>query len=121
MQDLSKFNRDHATFLPAISGFYTGMLSRQQDRVPAGFERGIDGMNFLDPDNGYFFYDTALYSAGHAYLDLEKSIDHLVSISSAGTTHIGDNLHFDTRSQLLMGKRFAAGMLKLIVKGPNEK
>lgn len=46
-------------------------------------------------------------------LDLENSIDHLVSISSAGTTHIGDNLHFDTRSQLLMGERFAEGMLKL--------
>lgn len=75
MQDLSKFNRDHATFLPAISGFYTGMLSRQQDRVPAGFENGVEGMNFLDPDKGYFFYDKGLYSAGHAYLDLEKSVD----------------------------------------------
>jgi len=75
MQDLSKFNRDHATFLPAISGFYTGMLSRHDDRCPAGFENGIEGMNFLDPDKGYFFYDTALYSAGHAYLDLEKSVE----------------------------------------------
>jgi hypothetical protein len=100
MQDLSKFNRDHATFLPAISGFYTGMLSRQQDRVPAGFENGIEGMNFLDPDKGYFFYDKALYSAGHAYLDLEKSVerenmvwtrdrDKTVLVSDSGGFQIG--------------------------------
>lgn len=76
MQDLSKLNRDYATFLPAISGFYAGMLAREQDqgRCPAGFEKGVDGMNFLNPD-AYFFYHRALYSAGHAYLDLEKSIE----------------------------------------------
>ena len=99
MQDLSKFNRNHATFLPAISGFYTGMLARQQDRVPAGFEKGVEGMNFLDPD-GYFFYDKALYSAGHAYLNLEKSIereemvwtrdrDRTVLVSDSGGFQIG--------------------------------
>ncbi len=47
-------------------------------------------------------------------LELENRIDNLVSITSFGATHIGDKLHFDTRSQILMGERFAEGMLKLI-------
>lgn len=77
MQNLSKHNRDYAVFLPAISQFYASTISKEQPegRVPAGFEKGVDGMNFLQPD-GYFYYDRALYSAGHAKIDLEKSIAH---------------------------------------------
>lgn len=99
MHNLSQYNRDHATFLPAISTFYAGMLSRQQDRVPVGLENGVDGLNFLDP-NGYFHYDKALYSAGHAFLDLEKSIerenmvwtrdrDKTILVSDSGGFQIG--------------------------------
>ena len=32
-------------------------------------------MNFLNPEQGYFTYKYALYSAGHAQLDLEKSME----------------------------------------------
>ena len=49
-------------------------------------------------------------------LALENSIDHLASIPSAGTTHIGDNLHLDTRSQLVMGERYADAMITLLTK-----
>jgi len=81
MRDLNKFNRDYATFLPAISGFFTEVMGRiknydgylEPDRIPAGFENGFDGLNFLDPELGYFFYNKGLYSAGHAYLDIERS------------------------------------------------
>ena len=81
MQDLNKFNRDYATFLPAISGFFTEVMGRIKnyegycppERIPAGFENGFDGLNFLDPELGYFFYNKGLYSAGHAYLDIERS------------------------------------------------
>ena len=80
-EDLSKFRKDYALFLPAISGFYTEVLGRAkhfenyipESRIPKGFERGLDGLNFLDKENGYFYYDKGLYSAGHAYLDIEKS------------------------------------------------
>ena len=67
----------YATFLPAISSFYTRMLKKSlddpdiADRIPKGFERGLDGMDFVHGD-GYFNYDKCLYSAGHAYLDLDK-------------------------------------------------
>ena len=85
MKDLSKRHSDYATFLPAISGFFTELLGRcnsvegyipnvdGKDRVPQGFEHGFAGMNFLDKEKGYYYYDKALYSAGHAYLDLDKS------------------------------------------------
>lgn len=81
MKDLSKGNKDYASFLPAVSTFYTTMLSKaQQDptfvpenRIPEGFENGLAGLNFLDSDKGYFFYNKALYSAGHAHWDIAKS------------------------------------------------
>ena len=34
-------------------------------------------MNFLNADKGYFSYKYGLYSAGHAQLDLEKTIKQL--------------------------------------------
>ena len=77
MLDLSNFRKDHAIFLPAISSYFCEVMGRAKHfedymvdgRVPAGFENGLEGLNFIDPDNGYIFYDKALYSAGHAYLE----------------------------------------------------
>ena len=81
MRDLSPHRRDYATFLPAISGFYTSMLDTgwrgnlADDRLPSTFEHGYDSLNFLDPDKGAFFYNAALYSAGHAELNIAKCLD----------------------------------------------
>jgi hypothetical protein len=68
--------------LPAISSFYSTYVAKQRlgefvptDRIPAGFDRGIEGMNFLNPEQGYFTYKYGLYSAGHAQLDLTKSLE----------------------------------------------
>ena len=80
VQNLTESNRDYAVFLPSISGFYNAFISKQQheeyvpkDRIPVEFENGIEGMNFLNADEGYFKYKWALYSAGHAQLDIAKS------------------------------------------------
>lgn len=79
--DLTQGVRDTAVFLPAVSSFYSSYVSKQrlsdyvpQDRIPKGFDRGIEGMNFLNHDEGYFTYQYCLYSAGHAQLDINKSL-----------------------------------------------
>ncbi|NBP01645.1 MAG: hypothetical protein EBU90_16220 [Proteobacteria bacterium] len=79
--NLTPLQKDYAVFLPAISSFYSTYVAKQRleefvpkDRIPAGFDRGIEGMNFLNPEEGYFTYKYALYSAGHAQLDLQKSL-----------------------------------------------
>lgn len=132
MKNLADANKDYATFLPAISGFYSSMLAKEindpierveaqrlldeqlaldkkeqdekqiaklekrlakppfitDERVPNGFEHGVQGMNFLDPDNGYFYYSKCLYSAGHAYLDIEKSKVHEAMVQGRDRTKI---------------------------------
>lgn len=65
-----------AVYCPALSGFYGTIVGRQRygehieySRIPADFENGVEGMNWLNPDQGYFTYKWSLYSAGHAKLD----------------------------------------------------
>jgi hypothetical protein len=79
--DLTPLQKDYAVYLPAISSFYSTYIAKQRlekfipdDRIPASFDRGIEGMNFLNPEQGYFYYKYGLYSAGHAQLDLQKSL-----------------------------------------------
>jgi len=79
--DLTPLQQDSAVYLPAISSFYSTYIAKQRleefvptDRIPKGFDRGIEGMNFLNPEEGYFTYKYGLYSAGHAQLDLNKSL-----------------------------------------------
>jgi len=80
--DLTPLQKDYAVYLPAISCFYSNYPSKQRkeqfvpaSRIPKGFDRGIQGMDFLDPEQGYFYYKYALFSAGHATLDPVKSWD----------------------------------------------
>jgi hypothetical protein len=79
--NLTPLQKDYAVYLPAISSFYSTYVAKQRlekfiadDRIPAGFDRGVEGMNFLNPEQGYFTYKYGLYSAGHAQLDLQKSL-----------------------------------------------
>ena len=62
MTDLTQRNKDYSVFLPSISTFYNNVLSKYRaqgaefipdERIPAGFEKGIDGMDFLKEDS-YF-------------------------------------------------------------------
>jgi len=99
--DLSPLNRDYACYLPAISSFYSTYVAKQRleefvpkDRIPAGFDRGIEGMNFLNAEQGYFTYKYGLYSAGHAQLDLNKSLVQESMIQDrdhANTMILGDS------------------------------
>jgi len=79
--NLTPLQRDYAIYLPAISSFYGTYIAKQRlekfipdDRIPKGFDRGVEGMNFLNEEQGYFTYKYGLYSAGHATLDLNKTM-----------------------------------------------
>jgi hypothetical protein len=99
--NLTPGQKDYAVYLPAISCFFSTYISKQRfdefvpnDRIPAGFDRGIEGMNFLNPEQGYFTYKYGLYSAGHATLDLEKTIIRDAMIQDrdrANTVIVGDS------------------------------
>jgi hypothetical protein len=99
--NLTPLQKDYAVYLPAISSFYSTYIAKQRlekfiadDRIPAGFDRGIEGMNFLNPEEGYFTYKYGLYSAGHAQLDLNKSMTQESMIQQrdrANTMILGDS------------------------------
>ena len=62
--NLTPLQKDYAVYLPAISSFYSTYIAKQRleefvplDRIPKGFDRGIEGMNFLNPEEGYFTYN----------------------------------------------------------------
>jgi hypothetical protein len=55
-EHLGALSRDFAVFLPAISNFYNTFISKQRvtegahipkERIPQGFENGVEGLNFL--------------------------------------------------------------------------
>lgn len=72
--------QDYAVFLPALSSFYATYVGKQRhdstfvdgSRIPKKFNNGIEGVNWLNDKQGYFHYKWALYSAGHANLDVNK-------------------------------------------------
>jgi hypothetical protein len=80
IDNLTSKQKDYAVFLPALSSFYGTYVGKQRhdpnyvdaQRMPAKFENGMEGLNWLNPNKGYFPYKWALYSAGHANLDVNK-------------------------------------------------
>jgi hypothetical protein len=102
-ENLGQHTKDKAVFLPAISNFYNTFISKQRvtegthipkERIPDGFDRGVEGLNFLNPEQGYFTYPTALYSAGHACLDMDKVNDRdsmVVNRDRKFSTIVGDS------------------------------
>jgi hypothetical protein len=78
--NLTSKQLDYAVFLPALSGFYATYVGKQRHdpnyvepgRIPTDFETGVEGLNWLNKDAAYFAYHWALYSAGHAELDVTK-------------------------------------------------
>jgi hypothetical protein len=81
--NLTDTQKDYALFLPATSGFYASFIGYQRmrypyvkpSRIPQNFVNDVESLNFLDPQNGLFYYKWCLYSAGHANLDLNKQDD----------------------------------------------
>ena len=109
MTDFSKQTQDYALYLPAISAFYTRQLAKYlaepETRVPDGFEKGLQGLNFLQEDS-YYYYPFGLYSAGHAQLDLDKTDIHEAMIQKrdrSKTVILGDSGGF----------QIAKGVIKL--------
>lgn len=100
--NLTETNKDYSVFLPSVSTFYSSMISKYRtkgssfipdERIPAGFEDGIEGTDFLKPD-AYYHYKWGLYSAGHAQLDLNKANtdDHMIQMRDKKNTFIlGDS------------------------------
>ena len=81
-KNLTATQNDYAVFLPATSGFYATFIGKQRygnyvepARVPQSWPCGVEGLNYLEPDAGLFYYKWCLYSAGHANLDLSKKDD----------------------------------------------
>ena len=79
--NLTETQKDYAVFLPSISGFYATFVGKQRfgeyvdyNRVPPGLN-GVEGLNFLNTKEGAFHYKWALYSAGHADLDVNKHVE----------------------------------------------
>ena len=64
-KDLTTSNKDYSVFLPSISSFYSKFIAQAQlrpdfvkpERMPAGFEYGIDGFDFLKPKDNYYNYN----------------------------------------------------------------
>ena len=100
--NLTAKQNDYAVFLPALSGFYATYVGKQRHdptyvdpaRIPADFEHGVEGMNWLNADQGYFTYKWSLYSAGHADLDTAKIApkeDMVRNRDRANTFLLGDS------------------------------
>lgn len=68
-----------AIYLPALSSFYSTTLAKYKDptywntsRMPVAFDKGIEGLDWLNKNDSYFYYKWSLYSAGHANIDIAK-------------------------------------------------
>ena len=76
--DLTTEQKDYATFLPALSGFYATFIGKQRreeyvdkSRIPFP-NNDMESLNWLNPQKSLFNYKWTLYSAGHAELDINK-------------------------------------------------
>lgn len=88
-------NQDYALYVPAISSSYCHWVSqwdkkltqtdkegnvKYPNRNPKKISKDGKELFFLDPDNGAFHYNVALYSAGHAEIDDLKKSDRVESL-----------------------------------------
>jgi hypothetical protein len=91
-----------STYLPALGPFFERGIGKvlldpasiPPDRMPAGFENGIKGIDPLDRKNGYFTYEYALYSAGHSEWNLNKAHNvepFIQNRDRKNTTLVGDS------------------------------
>ena len=101
IDNLTNKQSDYAVFLPALSSFYGTYVGKQRhdpnfidkNRIPADFENGIEGMNWLNADAAYFPYKWTLYSAGHANLDVNKfdAKEDMIRNRDPNTFMLGDS------------------------------
>lgn len=79
--DFTQNQSDYAIFLPSISGFYATFIGKQRygeyvnyNRIPANIGE-VEALNFLNPKKSLFNYKWALYSAGHADIDINRKAE----------------------------------------------
>ena len=79
--DLTSQNKDYALYLPALGTFFSSFIGKQRfdpmNVDPKRFPQSLTDMeqlNWLNPQEGLFPYKWSLYSAGHADLDLSKTV-----------------------------------------------
>jgi len=102
-------NQDAAIFLPSISSFYTKSLSKKNLRdgnIPVGLN-SFDDFDFLNANTNVFWYPWALYSAGHAELDIKKGQDKervFHSRDRTATLIVGDSGGYQLSTGVLKGK-----------------
>lgn len=102
-------NPEWALFLPALSTFYITGLGKQRSgenyfdaaRIPQGIP-DLEALNFLNAKKALFPYKWALYSAGHADLDINAQVngESIVRDREPGTFLLGDSGGF----QILKGQ-----------------
>lgn len=105
----SEYNPDWALFLPALSTFFISGLGLQRsgqnyfppERLPQQMP-DVEVLNFLNQPKSIFPYKWALYSAGHADLDINASApkESIVRERDPGTFLLGDSGGF----QILKGQ-----------------
>jgi hypothetical protein len=116
-QDLQKHDftvaqKDYAVFLPAISSFYSTYIGRQRHteyvpktRMPAGIS-DMEQLNWLNPQQALFPYRWSLYSAGHANLDIKKSVpkEDMVRNRDPGSILLADSGGFQIAKGVWPGR-----------------
>lgn len=102
-------NEDAAIFLPSISSFYTKSLSKENLRngdVPKALN-SFDDLDFLYDNTNIFWYPWALYSAGHAELDIKKGAVKERTFHArdrSKTLIVGDSGGYQLSTGVLKGK-----------------
>ncbi len=91
----------HETYLKELIELITRL------RVVAGNRE----LPFIAGELGYFVKDTESFNK--SLHQLPAMIKNTAVVSAEGLTHKGDELHFNSRSAELLGKRYAAAMLEL--------
>lgn len=105
-------NEDAAIFLPSISSFYTKSLAKENLRdgdVPKAL-KSFDDLDFLDANTNVFWYPWALYSAGHAELDVKKGTVKERTFHTrdrSKTLIVGDSGGYQLSTGVLKGKLFS--------------
>lgn len=76
-RNLAATQNDFSIFLPSISMIYAKIVSMEKydvrEYLPNGLPNGLSDLDFLNPNNNLFYYPAALYSAGHAELNLNDT------------------------------------------------
>jgi len=106
--NLAVRQRDYAVFLPSISAIYTKIVSKTEyhvrEKMPQGLPLGLKDLDFLNPANNLFYYPAALYSAGHAILDINDSYTQECMVQQRdrkNTIMLGDSGGFQAATGVL--------------------